>query len=88
MMKLASPDANVIGMDFILVDIDKKNPRGCQIFQKWLNDNVDAMLSRIASQVDQELYSVISVQVSKHSCSVICNCQMDIEVFPEEALVV
>lgn len=56
-------------------------------FRKWFSDDADAMLARVASHVQQKLYSVISLQLSKHSCVVVCASEKALEEFPEDAFV-
>lgn len=79
-MDLSDSDVTVVG--FILIDLIKNCDH--YTFRKWCDD-VDAMLSRIASHVNQGLYSVIGIRTSKHSCIGICKPDMNIECFPEEA---
>ena len=55
-------------------------------FRKWFGDDADAMVKRVASHVEQGLYSLISLQISKHSCVVICATDKKLGDFPDGSL--
>lgn len=44
---------------------------------RWISpyDDIDAMLIKVARNVEQGLYSIISMSASKHSLTVVCACE-------------
>ena len=70
-------------MDFIIHNMYIE--KGFVTMRKWFNDDADAMLARVASHVAQGFYSIISLQLSKHSCVIVCTSELDN--FPGDALV-
>ena len=83
-VSIADPAVRVTGMDFIIHNMYAD--AGFVTFRKWFEDDADAMLARVASHVEKGLYSIISLQLSKHSCVVICASEKEVEDFPEDAL--
>lgn len=81
---IGDPHVIVTGMDFIIHNMYAD--AGFITFRKWFQDDADAMLKRVASHVEQGLYSVISLQLSKHSCVVICATDKNVEDWPEDSL--
>jgi hypothetical protein len=82
---ISDPDIDVVGVDCIWHNMDVTNPNAFVTFRKWITEDVDALVQRVAGHVQQGLYSLISMQVSKHSLVVICVCSKAIEDFPEGA---
>ena len=75
-------------MDFIIHNMySDPNNKAFVTFRKWFSDDADAMLKRVASHVEQRLYSIISLQLSKHSCVVICVSDKMLDDFPGDSLV-
>ena len=75
----------VTGMDFIIHNMRAGGK--FRTMRKWFSDDADAMLGRVAKHVEQKLYSVISLQLSKHACVITCTTETDPEEWPEDALV-
>jgi hypothetical protein len=72
-------------MDCIWHNMDTTNPKAFVTFRKWINDDVDAMVLRVARHTQLGLYQLVSLQVSKHALVVICNCCRALEEFPDDA---
>ena len=84
---ISDDSVEVIGMDFIIHNMyADPNDKAFVTFRKWFGDDADAMLKRVASHVEQNLYSIISLQLSKHSCVVVCSSEKALEDFPDGAL--
>ncbi|KAJ4856069.1 hypothetical protein T069G_09437 [Trichoderma breve] len=51
---------------------------------RWISpyDGIDAMLIKVARNVEQGLYSIISMSASKHSLTVVCACEKNWEDLP------
>ena len=81
---IADPKVDVVGMDFILHNMYAEKD---YTIRKWFRDDADAMLQRVASHVQQKLYSIISIQLSKHSCVVVCASDVMAEDWPEGSLI-
>lgn len=52
---------------------------------RWIPGDVDidTMLVRVARHVQQGLYSIVSLNASKHALTVVCICERDREEFPD-----
>ncbi|KAK4071444.1 uncharacterized protein Triagg1_6105 [Trichoderma aggressivum f. europaeum] len=51
---------------------------------RWIpaHENIDSMLLKVARNVEQGLYSIISLSASKHSLTVVCACEKNWEDLP------
>lgn len=78
----------VTGMDGIWHNIYEDPEKGFAwtMFRKWFEDEPDDMLARINRHVDQGLYSVVSLSISKHSVAVVCKSMKPLEDWPEGVL--
>ncbi|RFU80035.1 hypothetical protein TARUN_2153 [Trichoderma arundinaceum] len=52
---------------------------------RWIpaHEDVDSMLIKVARNVEQGLYSIISLSASKHSLTVVCACEKNWEDLPQ-----
>ncbi|KAL7913889.1 hypothetical protein GGI35DRAFT_438883 [Trichoderma velutinum] len=52
---------------------------------RWIPayEDIDSMLIKVARNVEQGLYSIISLSASKHSLTVVCACEKNWEDLPE-----
>lgn len=52
---------------------------------RWIpaHEDIDSMLIKVARNVEQGLYSIISLSASKHSLTVVCACEKNWEDLPE-----
>jgi hypothetical protein len=80
-VSIADPNVNVTGNDCIwhnmYADSDFRTLR------KWFECDADEMLLKIAGHVRDGLYSLISLNASKHSFVVVCACSKNLEGLPE-----
>lgn len=51
---------------------------------RWIptDEDIDSMLIKVARNVEQGLYSIISLSASKHSLTVVCACEKNWEDLP------
>ncbi|KAL5085015.1 hypothetical protein Trisim1_011019 [Trichoderma cf. simile WF8] len=51
---------------------------------RWIpaHETIDSMLIKVARNVEQGLYSIISMSASKHSLTVVCACEKNWEDLP------
>jgi hypothetical protein len=75
-----------VGMDCIWQNIDTTHANTFTTLRKWIHEDVDAIIMRIAGHVQNGLYRLVAVQVSKHSLVVVCMYDKPLEEFPADAL--
>ena len=84
-MDLSDPNVRVVGMDCIWHNMSVTSDRAFTNFRKWFQQDVDAMMTRVAGHVQTGLYSLVAVNASKHSFVVICISDLALEDFPDDA---
>lgn len=85
MVNIADPSIQVVGMDCIWHNMDTTNANAFVTLRKWINDDIDAIVLRVARHAQMGRYTLVSLQVSKHSLVVVCNSGKALEGFPEDA---
>ena len=85
-INIGDPAVQTVGMDCIWQNIDTTNANAFTTLRKWMNDDVDGIVARIARHVQSGFYRLVALQVSKHSLVVICMCDKPFEEFPAGAL--
>jgi hypothetical protein len=84
-INIGDPSIQVIGMDCIWHNMDTTNADAFVTTRKWINDDVDAIVLRVARHLQMGLYTLVSLQVSKHSLVVMCNSRKALEELPDDA---
>jgi hypothetical protein len=85
-INIGDPTVQAVGMDCIWQNMDTSNADSFTTLRKWIDDDVDAVVMRIAGHVQNGLYRLVALQVSRHSLVVVCLCDKSLEEFPADAL--
>jgi hypothetical protein len=85
-INIGDPTVQAVGMDCIWQNMDTSNADSFTTLRKWIDDDVDAVVVRIARHVQNGLYRLVALQVSRHSLVVVCLCDKSLEEFPADAL--
>lgn len=69
-MSVADPSVVVTGIDFIIHNMDCGS--SLTTFRKWFSCDVNELYLKVGDHVRQGLYTIISINASKHSFMIIC----------------
>ena len=66
-------------MDCIWHNVWSGSPKSFITMRRWSNEDMGAIVSRVARHVQMGYYTLISLQLSKHSLVVVCSCTKPLE---------